>query len=223
VGGTGADSLFGADGNDTLTGGAGADTLSGGYGYNTLNGGDGVDTVSYSWLNKGVGVSVDLSVTKMQAVSSYTNDTLVNVENLTGSSYSDYLVGDAKNNVLNGGAGRDELVGGSGADQLYGGDGADRFTYKAVSDSTVAVGGRDTIYDFSHAQGDIIDLHLLRPYGKPLSLVNDFTGHAYEVSVKVDGDHYVLQADFNGDKAADFAVNIYTTAGYKFVGSDIWL
>ena len=51
------------------------------------------------------------------------------------------------------------LNGGAGADVLTGGAGADVFRFSALTDSTVAVGGRDTIRDF--VSGDKIDLHLI--------------------------------------------------------------
>ncbi|PSB19819.1 hypothetical protein C7B76_06740 [filamentous cyanobacterium CCP2] len=54
-------------------------------------------------------------------------DTLVSIENLTGSAYDDSLIGNAGVNVLNGGAGNDTLRGGAGNDTLIGGTGNDVF------------------------------------------------------------------------------------------------
>ena len=45
-------------------------------------------------------------------------DTLTEIENLTGSAFSDTLTGDAGNNVLKGLAGNDTLIGGAGNDTL---------------------------------------------------------------------------------------------------------
>jgi Ca2+-binding RTX toxin-like protein len=50
------------------------------------------------------------------------------------------------------------LYGEAGRDVLTGDTGADRFVYMTLTDSPVAVGLRDQIRDFSHAQGDRIDL-----------------------------------------------------------------
>src|SRR6185369_14520584 len=83
-------------------------------------------------------------------------DTLSNIENLTGSAFSDVLTGEGGVNVLKGGGGADVLTGGAGADLLLGGLGGDRFVLTATSDS--AVGAEDAILDFSHAEGDRIDL-----------------------------------------------------------------
>ncbi|MGF6226686.1 Ca2+-binding RTX toxin-like protein [Inquilinus ginsengisoli] len=59
--------------------------------------------------------------------------------------------------TLSGGAGDDKLVGSAGADVLIGGAGADRFVIAAPSYSPVGPKA-DKIVDFSHAQGDKIDL-----------------------------------------------------------------
>ena len=52
-------------------------------------------------------------------------DTLISIENVTGSGFDDSLTGDGGDNVLTGLAGSDTLVGGNGADLLDGGAGND--------------------------------------------------------------------------------------------------
>ena len=59
--------------------------------------------------------------------------------------------------TLSGGAGDDTLVGSAGSDVLIGGAGADRFVFSAPSYSVVGAKA-DKIADFSHAQGDKIDV-----------------------------------------------------------------
>ena len=131
--GAGNDYLDGGIGNDQLYGEMGNDTLVGGQGADVLNGGDGIDTADYSASAAGVNVSL---VTGQGHGGDAEGDTLVLVENLTGSAFDDSLTGDAGNNVLIGGAGNDVLVGGAGADVLNGGDGVDTADY---STSTAAV------------------------------------------------------------------------------------
>ena len=53
-------------------------------------------------------------------------DTLINIENLTGSAFNDTLTGDADANVISGLAGNDTLNGGAGDDTLDGGAGRTR-------------------------------------------------------------------------------------------------
>ncbi|NJO78637.1 MAG: cadherin-like domain-containing protein [Cyanobacteria bacterium RM1_2_2] len=68
-------------------------------------------------------------------------DTLVNVENLIGSTFADHLIGDAGANSIEGGGGDDLIDGGAGNDTITGGAGADRFVLRGGD-------GTDTITDF---------------------------------------------------------------------------
>ena len=101
-GGPSNDVLNGGDGNDSIFGEADNDTLIGGAGADALDGGAGTDTADYSTL--AVGVTVNL-VTGTAS----DGDTLVSIENVTGSSFNDVLVSAAGANVLNGGAGVDTV------------------------------------------------------------------------------------------------------------------
>jgi serralysin len=65
------------------------------------------------------------------------------IENATGGSGNDKLVGNKRANILDGGPGNDALIGGKGADLLIGGPGSDRFVFKAKPKT-----GVDTIADF---------------------------------------------------------------------------
>jgi Ca2+-binding RTX toxin-like protein len=85
-------------------------------GNNSLNGGSGLDTISYQYATAGVKVS--LNTTAAQATGGSGSDTLVSIENLTGSAYADTLIGNAAANVLNGLGGTDTLNGGGGNDTL---------------------------------------------------------------------------------------------------------
>ncbi|NCC20839.1 MAG: type I secretion C-terminal target domain-containing protein [Alphaproteobacteria bacterium] len=124
----GADTISGLDGNDfidggagddSLTGGAGDDYLKGGIGDDTLDGGDGVDVVDFS--NAASGMEVNLSSGFAIGEGS---DSLANIENVTGSDYSDELTGSAGDNEIRGGAGIDTIWGGAGNDALHTGDGS---------------------------------------------------------------------------------------------------
>ena len=75
------------------------------------------------------------------------SDHLAGIENLEGSRSDDRLAGDDRANAL---------AGGQGADALEGRGGADRFVYGQDYESRPAAA--DRILDFSHKQGDRIDL-----------------------------------------------------------------
>lgn len=113
-GGVGNDKIWGDEGNDYVLGGDGNDELDGGLGTDIIDGGKGTDTVLYTQATGSV--RVDLS--KNQASGFLGDDTLLNVENVTGGRADDILIGNALNNVLDGGLGRDILTGGAGADSF---------------------------------------------------------------------------------------------------------
>lgn len=123
VGDAGDNQLLGNGGNDTIRGGAGNDRLNGGDGDDLLDGGPGNDTAIYS--GAAAAVSVDLAMAGPQDTGGGGRDTLISIENLTGSAFNDTLFGDAAANVLAGGAGDDYLNGRGGLDSYYGDDGND--------------------------------------------------------------------------------------------------
>jgi Ca2+-binding RTX toxin-like protein len=88
--------------------------LVGGGGNDLLNGGAGNDTVSYEHNRKGV--SVNLAESGAQSIAEAGRDTLVDIENLHGTRFTDILTGNHKANVLDGGLGHDQLDGGPGID-----------------------------------------------------------------------------------------------------------
>jgi Ca2+-binding RTX toxin-like protein len=135
IGGGGSDVLYGLGGNDTLMGGLAAPGS-----FNQLWGGDGSDTASYAFAT--TSVYADLGVgagwVANQTGQLVLNDTFNSIENLTGGSRADTLIGDAGNNVLDGGL---------GADIMYGRGGANTFVYTSAADSNLTI-GYDTIGDF---------------------------------------------------------------------------
>ena len=168
--------LTGTDGNDTIDGGAGNDTISGGAGNDVLRGHDGNDVIlggagddlidggagnnTASFTDATNAVRVSLAITGAQNTGAG-HDTLVNIQNLTGSLYNDTLTGDANANVLTGWAGNDTIKGGAGNDVLdgglghnllIGGAGADRFVFSAAA----GPGTSDRIADFVHLEDKLV-------------------------------------------------------------------
>lgn len=139
-GGLGDDVLIGTAGPEMLAGGPyGADRLEGLGGDDLLlpvssspddnsddviDGGPGLDEVDYS-QSYAFDVVIDL------AAGTATNaevgaDSLIDIENATGTQNSDRLLGDSGDNTLNGAGGNDSIVGRVGVDTANGGDGTDR-------------------------------------------------------------------------------------------------
>ncbi len=207
----GADVLEGLDGADALQGGAGDDVLRGGAGADRLDGGAGIDTASYFTSSTGIAVSL---LTGKGSGGEAQGDTLAGIETLSGSQGNDGLEGDAGANTLQGWGGNDALVGGAGKDILTGGAGADRFYYTSVSDSVVGADA-DRITDFSHAQADRIDLHLIdadtgTAGDQAFSFIGTalYTGVAGELRYAVVNGVSTIAGDVNGDKVSDFHIQL---------------
>lgn len=79
------------------------------------------------------------------------------IENATGGSGNDAIIGNSVNNVLSGLAGNDTLAGGNGIDTLFGGSGNDLLYGGAGVDQLVGGAGNDNLYvvgNDSLLQGD---------------------------------------------------------------------
>src|SRR5215471_8321047 len=159
LGGSGNDTMRGSSGNDSLFGDSGADTLTGNLGDDLLDGGAGNDTASYLTNNGVSSVNVSLLISGPQNVGDAGVDTLVSIENLTGTNFGDTLIGNDGDNFLDGGTmtdtgddlligglGNDTLHGRGGTDTLLGGDGNDRLTGVALANDYADGGnGIDTM------------------------------------------------------------------------------
>ncbi len=130
------DTLTGNSLVNLMTGLAGDDILDGGKGNDTLNGGDGLDTASYATATSAVTVNLLTGLSSGGAG----KDTLVSIENVTGSAFRDVLTGNAGANVLLGGGNNDIIDGGAGDDVMNGEAGTDLVSYaSAVSGVTVSL------------------------------------------------------------------------------------
>ncbi len=165
-GGTGHDSIIGSDGSDSVYGGAGADTIEGGNDADRLLGEDGADLITGgSGADRLFGNSGDDRILggdgNDSAYGGANADTIEggnDTDLLLGEGDADLLLGGLGTDRLYGGSGNDTLVGGAGADILRGDGGADVFRFLALTDSVTAT---DRIFDFSQAQGDLIDLSFI--------------------------------------------------------------
>jgi Ca2+-binding RTX toxin-like protein len=106
-------------GSASITGNWLDNQLLSGLGDNHIDGGYGADTVSYARAN----AAVTASLLTGSATGGTGVDSLVSIENLTGSSFNDVLIGDGLNNDLRGGTGSDTIRGGGGDDILRGSGG----------------------------------------------------------------------------------------------------
>ena len=158
-GGSGSDTLTGADKGDALDGGGGAGDLLAGGGdddnlrdgdaisgsatdADKLDGGAGHDTISYE--RRSAAVSVILSDALPDGQGSE-GDLLSSVEDITGGKGADRLAGTPGRNVVQGGPGADVITAGNGPDRLYGGKGNDRIEAGAGNDRVYPEDGDDRV------------------------------------------------------------------------------
>lgn len=114
IGTVGIDHINGIDGNDTLRGLGGADVLDGGIG---------IDTVDYSASTSLVTINL---LNNTNSGGDAAGDSLLAIENITGSRYNDHITGSDLANTISGGLGLDNIYGGLGNDVIAGNGGADR-------------------------------------------------------------------------------------------------
>jgi len=213
-GGDGIDSLYGQDGNDVLDGGTGADRL---------NGGAGNDTATYATATAAVIASLaNAAINAGDAA----GDTYTSVENLSGSAFSDTLIGNGTRNMLSGGQGNDKLTGGASGDTLTGGVGADTFDFNSVGDSLASSTRRDVITDFNQAEGDKIDLSgidaiLGTTTNDAFTLVSGYSKTAGELRFDHKNGDTFLYGDVNGDGSSDFVVQL--TGSFDLTQADFLL
>jgi serralysin len=138
----------------------------------------------------------------------------VKIENASGGAAGDHLTGNQYANRLDGLGGHDILTGGPGKDILRGGTANDFFDFNARNESVVGT-NRDQILDFSHLQGDKIDLsgidadvHAGGNQGFHYIGTHAFTHHAGELRFS----GHVVRGDVNGDAHTDFEIFVNSTS-----------
>lgn len=152
--------LIGSAFNDILTGNSRDNVLTGGLGSDVLDGKGGIDTVDYSrdrffdlvsgrpdtadrvdvhlGLNDASGTGIEFRLNLPDNFFTQVSaDTLISIENVTGTAGSDTIVGNERDNVLDGRGGNDLIDGGFGNDTLIGGPGNDTASFASHSGGTV--------------------------------------------------------------------------------------
>jgi Ca2+-binding RTX toxin-like protein len=227
VGGAGDDTIAAGElGNDTINGGDGEDVL---FFFGTAD--VSVDLASRT-ASQGAGDNdVVVQIEVIQGAAG--NDTLLGRsvdeefyggngnDNLNGRGGDDVLVGGGGNDLLEGGGGddflsggdgEDRIIGGVGADALLGGAGADVFVYLRRNESGPDALTRDSLADFDGDEDRIdlsaIDADLRAGNGATAFTFagTEFTGAGAELRFADSPFGVLLQADYDGDLAADFEI-----------------
>ncbi len=152
TGNGGANELDGAGGNDTLLDGGGAGDI--------LAGGGGIDYVDYSGRTTPLDLRID--DTANDGAAGEGDDIRGDVEQISGGSASDTIVGGLGDNHLYGQGGDDVVNGYLGNDILFGGPGSDLVTYEGRGEpltvnlgtgSGGAPGEGDALLEFERVRG----------------------------------------------------------------------
>ncbi|ODN68996.1 calcium-binding protein [Methylobrevis pamukkalensis] len=146
-------------------------------------------------------------------------------DRISGGNGADILLGGAGGDRINGGSGSDDLFGGTGRDILTGGSGEDAFVFTQLADSRTG-SNRDVITDF---QPDIdfidlgdLDANAFAGGNQGFNWRGDagFSGNAGDLRYSWSGGNTIISADTNGDRAADFQIELtglYDLKSYDFV------
>lgn len=228
------DDVLVADGFSTITGGTGNDLIVGSaFGRDRLFGENGNDRIRMNGQADFVDGGDGNDVLFVSDDVAFTDANLAGVESvrLTGNSNGDFTgvstgmsfriigsVGDdssllatAGDDRIRGGDGNDRIDGGQGADRITGGAGADLFSFTSVEAKGTGI---DKILDFSHADGDLIDLSGLDADPdtgglQAFAFVDAFSGSASnEVVFSGDATGGKLLFDLNGNGRWDHAIAI---------------
>jgi serralysin len=105
-----------------------------GTGNDNYDGGAGLDTLVYTSAERGLTINLAAGTAVGSEIGS---DRLLNIENVSGGSGADMMIGNALQNVLKGNGGNDVLKMSAGKDRLYGDGGIDTVTYAGLAGVTV--------------------------------------------------------------------------------------
>lgn len=134
----------------------------------------------------------------------------VTIENATGGSGKDVIVGNNADNFIDGGDGNDVIYGAAGQDILKGGKGLDIFVYTKTSDSTPEL--FDKIIDFETGVDKINFSFFNQIAGNPgfIRFVDKLTGVAGQVVLSYDAQSNTsdIVLNVNNDAIPDLKIQL---------------
>lgn len=193
------------------------DYLRGGEGDDIINGGDGNDRAAFQVLvnnpaigETGVqtGVTVDLNIQGVAQNTGHGMDTLIGIENVSGTNYNDVLIGNGDDNWIWDEGGNDTLSGGGGNDLI------ETDPVNSVLDGGSGVDTAGFLETDSFTSGVSVSLALqgsaqtVAP-GSSMTLTNfeNLTGSRYDDTLTGDNGDNVLAGDEGNDTLSGGAGN----------------
>jgi Ca2+-binding RTX toxin-like protein len=145
--------IQGSDFDDQLTGDSGGNRLRGMLGNDVLDGGAGFDLAVY-WDAAG---PMTVSLVTNSSSGPDGNDTLINIEGISGSQFTDVLIGNDEDNQLRGEQGDDFLDGGAGSDAVFYFDARGPVTVNLATGTATGADGNDTFVNIENVGGSNFD------------------------------------------------------------------
>lgn len=135
----------------------GDDTAYGAGGNNRIDGGEGFDTINYSTALSGI--VVDLAAGSASQNGNGGIDTLINIESVIGSTFSDTISGSSGSDSIYASSGNDTIIATIGADTIDGGAGSDTLDYSNITSGGISVtlqGASSTVISVAGGSSDTI-------------------------------------------------------------------
>jgi Ca2+-binding RTX toxin-like protein len=206
---------------NTIIGNSGANILDGNVGADKMTGGLGNDTYL---VDNALDVVIEIAgggtADRVKASASYVLAAAANIEFLetTNAALATVinLAGNALANTITGNAGANIITGGLGHDIMTGGLGRDVFDFDLITETIKGATTRDFITDFTHLT-DRVDLSTIDSNTKIAgnqaftflaAKGAAFTGVAGQLHHITEGVNTVVEGDVNGDKIADFQIQL---------------
>jgi Ca2+-binding RTX toxin-like protein len=164
----------------------------------------------------GQGIIIMVGSSFSAAKFTFTNWNGIDAIALNGSSSANVITGSSKKDFIDGNNGSDTLIGGPGKDFLTGDESNDTFKFNRTTESHGSQ--RDVISDFSHIEGDKIDVHGIDANTQAGGNQNfhfigkqAFHHRAGELHFVKHGSFVTVEGDVNGDGKADFQIEAHNT------------
>ncbi len=214
----GIEGLMGSAFDDRLTGDARDNFLRGLAGNDRLDGGGGVDVAVYADAPSSVNVNLATGVVSGGSGA----DTLVNIEGVFGSTFTDVLVGDARDNLIQGDLGNDVLDGGAGFDTVRYSAATAGVTVNLATGTASGGQGNDTLTGFEAIYGSFFADTLIGDAGRNTlwGIDGDDRLAGGPGDDTLDGGPGLDFADYSGASAA-MVVNLGTRTSAGPDGADI--
>jgi Ca2+-binding RTX toxin-like protein len=215
--------LTGNEVAQTITGNAGANILKGWGGSDRLDGGGGLDTADYREKTAAVEVALKGAVAAGVKVGTAIEDTILNIENVTGGTAADKLTGDGLANVLDGWTGADTLAGLAGNDTYV----VDNLADKVIE---AVGGGIDTVLArASYALAANQEIEVLATAAPTSTAALNLTGNAFAQAIAGSAGANILTGGGGADRLTgglgrdSFDFNAKTDTGTTATTRDVIL